>query len=365
MSVSSASHGRKLTFEDTGLASLTVAMVRAAALTRFPDVVRAVGGDPDTLLTAVGIDPSHVGRADVFIRLGDAVRVVEVAAETTATADFGLRLAAVQGIDILGPVGVAARTSGTVAEALQIFARFIGAHSPGLRLTITDQQRSGSSLIEYQILDADVPASPQHAELALGVILRVLRHLLGELYRPLRAHLPHHPLSPEGEYRELFGCEIRFGSLSTGLVVRNVDMGRPLRGDEQAHRALVEYLQTIVGDDATTMRSVQTLVRTLLPGGQISLDVVARQMNMHPKALQRRLRAEGSTFFDVVDAVRRDTAHRLLRDTRITTAHLARELGYAEQSVLTRSCHRWFGAGPAAYRRRLSDVNPDRAVRRG
>jgi AraC-like DNA-binding protein len=31
------------------------------------------------------------------------------------------------------------------------------------------------------------------------------------------------------------------------------------------------------------------------------------------------------------------------------------ELGYSEQTVLTRSCHRWFGEGPAAYRRRLRD----------
>ena len=32
---------------------------------------------------------------------------------------------------------------------------------------------------------------------------------------------------------------------------------------------------------------------------------------------------------------------RYLRDTHITLSHLARELGYAEQSVLTHSCRRW------------------------
>ena len=34
----------------------------------------------------------------------------------------------------------------------------------------------------------------------------------------------------------------------------------------------------------------------------------------------------------------------------MTLAHLARELGYAEQSVLSRSCQRWYGASPAALR---------------
>jgi AraC-like DNA-binding protein len=65
------------------------------------------------------------------------------------------------------------------------------------------------------------------------------------------------------------------------------------------------------------------------------------------------LASEGTTFAETLDRLRRDTAERLLRDTRITMAHLARELGYAEQTVLTRSCHRWFGEGPAAHRKTL------------
>ena len=34
-------------------------------------------------------------------------------------------------------------------------------------------------------------------------------------------------------------------------------------------------------------------------------------------------------------------------------SHFTRELGYAEQSVLTRSWRRWFDCGPVAYRRRI------------
>jgi AraC-like DNA-binding protein len=48
--------------------------------------------------------------------------------------------------------------------------------------------------------------------------------------------------------------------------------------------------------------------------------------------------------------VRRETAEHYLRDTDIGLLHLTRELGYAEQSVLSRSCRRWFGCGPSSYR---------------
>lgn len=334
-----------------------MAVVRATALSSYPAVVREAGGDPDQFLTRLGIEPAVAGRPDVFIPLSSAVLALQTAAELTYTPDLGRRLATRQGIEILGPVGVAARTAETVAEALRIFEKFLGAYSPGLCLRMVDLDGSGRSFIEYRILDPSVTASPQHAELALGVILQVLRHLLGDLYRPLRAHLTHEPLDTPARYLEFFGCRTEFGQLATGLTVRSADLSRPLHNDALAHRAVVDYLETVVGGEAATRASVRTLVGRILPSGKVNLEIVAGEMNLHPKTLQRRLAAEGATFAEIVDTIRRDTAHCLLRDTRITMAHLARELGYAEQTVLTRSCHRWFGEGPAAHRRRLQSGN--------
>jgi AraC-like DNA-binding protein len=78
------------------------------------------------------------------------------------------------------------------------------------------------------------------------------------------------------------------------------------------------------------------------------------ELGLHPKALHHRLAIEGTTFGALVDNVWTEAAERYLRDTDISLSHLARELGYAEQSVLTRSCRRWFGTGPAGYRRAVA-----------
>ena len=99
--------------------------------------------------------------------------------------------------------------------------------------------------------------------------------------------------------------------------------------------------------------SVRAVVRHLLPTGAASLEVIARQFQLHPKALQRRLAAEGTTFAALTDQIRQATAERYLRDTDITLQHLAREIGYAEQSELSRSFRRWSGGAPTAYRKAL------------
>jgi AraC-like DNA-binding protein len=182
----------------------------------------------------------------------------------------------------------------------------------------------------------------------------VFRLLMGADYVPLKVHLPHDPLTPRADYVRYFGCTPEFASRAAGFTVRTADLSRPLRRDDVAHRAVVDYLNGITPRNARIVESVRIIVRQLLPTGAATLDVVAGQFNLHPKTLQRRLAEEDTTFAALVDQVRRDAADRYLRDTAISLTHLARELGYAEQSVLTRSCKRWFGAGPAAYRNRLS-----------
>ncbi|HUO40813.1 MAG TPA: AraC family transcriptional regulator, partial [Mycobacterium sp.] len=322
--------------------------------------VAELGSDPARLLRRAGLRAADVGEYDAFVPLVGVVRAVESAAEATATADFGRRLALRQGIEILGPVGVAARISATAAAAMTIFTTFMAAYSPALSVRLDPvPDRPERSFLEFQILIPRLPPHAQSLELSLGVSLKVLRLLVGARYIPLSVHLPHQPLTPAAEYRSYFGCRPRFGQPAAGFTIRSADLNCALNHDESAHRAVVDYLSTLIGPTRPDMTyAVRTIARRLLPTGAAKLEVIAAQFNMHPKTLQRRLIEEGATFSALLDEVRRDTAEHYLRDTDIGLSHLTSELGYAEQSVLTRSCQRWFGTGPAAFRRAVASRSP-------
>ncbi|WP_156686623.1 AraC family transcriptional regulator [Mycobacterium sp. Marseille-P9652] len=332
-----------------------MSVVRGTALTDYPDLVTELGGDPTRLLRRAGIRRQDIGEYEVFISLPRAIRAIESAADETRVPDFGRRLALRQGIEILGPVGVAARTAATAGDALGIFGTFMAAYSPAIVAHVAPMSdRPERSFLEIRYLLRPMPPSTQSMELSLGVALKVLRLLLGGHYCPLSVHLPHQPVTPTAAYREYFGCNARFSEPAAGFTLRSADLAAPLQHDELAHRAVVEYLSTLIGRrDPDMSQSVRTIARQLLPTGAAKLDVIAAQFNVHPKTLQRRLADEGTTFFALVDDLRRDTAEHYLRDTDIDLSHLTRELGYTEQSVLTRSCKRWFGTGPSAYRRAL------------
>jgi AraC-like DNA-binding protein len=336
-----------------------MSVVRGTSLSNYPRLVTELGGDPDNLLRAAGIRPQDVDNYDVALSFRAVLQAIESAAVTTATPDFGRRLAQRQGIEIIGPVGAAARTAATVADALAVFSTFMSAYTPAIGISMVPLDNRERSFLKFELLLDRVPPCPQSIELCLGVSLGVMRFLLGPGYAPLSVHLPHDPLTPVDDYLEYFGCRAYFAERTTGFTIRTTDLQKPLHRDDVAHRALVEYLNSVTTHEAGLAQSIPSIVRQLLPTGLATLDVIADQFNLHPKTLQRRLAGEGITFAALVDQVRKEVAGRYLRDTQISLSQLTREIGYAEQSVLTRSCRRWFGCSPTDYRKRLQLIPAD------
>lgn len=326
-------------------------LVRGSSLTGFVPLVTTNGGDPDVLLAIAGVDLADAGCDDRFIPLRSAIAAVETAATLLDVPDFGRQLGRRQSIDILGPVAVAARTAVTVAEALDVLVTHMDSHSPGISARMTAHIDPELRRFEYGFLLRPVPPQAQALELALGLTLQVLRLFLGAGYRPVAVHIPHPPLTADSEYREFFGCPPLFNEPVAGFTLRASDLQRPLNHDPLAHRVALAYLSDTHGRRAPDVAdTVGSIIRQLLPTGELSAEAVARQFDVHVKTLQRRLVAEGTNYAELVDGARRELAHRLLTGTDLPVSQVSRRLGYAEHSVFTRACKRWFGVTPTAYR---------------
>lgn len=331
-----------------------MALIRGTALLGYPELVEELGADPLPLLGAAGIPPASVGNAEAYVSYLSVIAAVESAARETGTLDFGLRLASRQGIDILGPVGVAARTAPTVGAALESISRYLPVYSPAVAATLTATDDARFARVEFRVDLPNLPDSRQNMELSLGVTLRVIQTLAGPDFAPVTVHLPHDPLSPPAHYRRYFGCRASFAQPFAGFLLRSAALNRPVHpsANTAVHETLRAYLETVAPQGATsTTGMVRLLVRQLLPTGALELAVVAQHMSMHPRTLQRRLARDSTSFDQIVEQIRRERALYLLRDTEMPMAQLASALGYSEQSVLTRACQRWFGRTPSQQRR--------------
>ncbi|RQW61102.1 helix-turn-helix transcriptional regulator [Vibrio viridaestus] len=68
--------------------------------------------------------------------------------------------------------------------------------------------------------------------------------------------------------------------------------------------------------------------------------------------IQRKLRAEGITFRQLVERVRCDMAKQYLQQSHIPITEMGLMLGYSETSAFSRAFRRWFGISPSRFRQR-------------
>ena len=81
-----------------------------------------------------------------------------------------------------------------------------------------------------------------------------------------------------------------------------------------------------------------------------SIDLVAKQLAIAPRTLQRRLATEGFSYQQVVDLERREAAERLLVDASLAVGEIGYLLGFSEPSAFHRAFKRWHQMTPLEYR---------------
>lgn len=341
-----------MTSDDNFLTLDDMSLIRGTSLQGFVELTEELGVDPDPLLRAAHLPRAAIGDHDSFIGYRGVVAVLESAARATGADDFGRRLAQRQGLDILGPLGVAARTAATVGDALAAIEQYLNVYGPAIAVSVT-VSAGRTAGFEWRLVDPRPPPHRQAAELGLGVSIRVFQLLAGDDFRPLSVELRHGAPAHDAGHSDYFGCPVRFGAASYGFRFRRSVLDRPLSADHSVHAVVRDYLASIaLPTPAVTTDPVVRLVRRMLPAGGPDLGLVAEQLALHPRTLQRQLAAQGTNFATLVDDVRREEAERYLRETTMPLAQLSGVLGFSEQSALSRACRRWFGASPSEVRRR-------------
>jgi len=152
-----------------------------------------------------------------------------------------------------------------------------------------------------------------------------------------------------------YGCPVEARAASNYILMPHEAWQLPLRRrDPQLRGVLEQHPSATAADgsaDTDVVSDVRRALATRVSGGDTRIDIVARDLAMAPRTLQRKLAEAGATYHSLVEAARKAAAARHLVDRQFSICEVAYLLGYSEPAAFHRAFKRWHGTTPQAFRR--------------
>ncbi|UUY10191.1 AraC family transcriptional regulator [Pseudomonas sp. J452] len=304
---------------------------------------------PDDLL-ALGLAPEPALDLETRIPVAWLVRLWQLALRRGAPADLGLLLGQRRGLQTRGPVANLAALSATLGEALELFCR----HSPVMSEceSLRVERQAGRVRIVF-LFSAPLAGLPPVCEYSLSSALCWARQMSGVRLLPLAVGLRHAALAGPANYRQVFGCAVRFGEAQDYIEMAEADMQLPMVGDNAYLKGLLQQrvssMQAQLPIHSSLRRQVLRLIEQGLVSGEFSVAAVAERLQISRQTLHRHLREEDCCFSELLAQVRRQQALQRLAQPGCRVEALSRELGFSEPSAFYKAFKGWFGQSPKAY----------------
>jgi AraC-like DNA-binding protein len=96
---------------------------------------------------------------------------------------------------------------------------------------------------------------------------------------------------------------------------------------------------------------VQEVVVNYFVHGEPDREIVASELNLSPRTLQRRLKEQNSSVKRTVDSTRHQLSISYLEQKHLSVKEVAYSLGFNDPSNFSRAFRRWEGITPKEYRK--------------
>lgn len=329
----------------------------AAGLVRgFVDFAEGRGAARARMLAALGSAAEQLSDPDARVPLASYRAAIRAAAEASGDPAILLRYSYGTRLQEVSIVGLIVHSCASMAESMAQLNRYsrlmveVDVMPEGPRFEV-EAGAGGLWLIDRR---PDPDRFPDLTESGFARFIGEFRREFGvPMARELR--MTHSEPAHGALIREILDVPVTFGADRNAMLMDPEWLAIEYdEGDRSyvfgifAERA--DRLMEDLTRDATVRGRVEAHLLPLLHRGEVPMEEVASALGLSRQTLYRRLRSEGVTYAQVLDALRRRMAEDYLRTRKLAVGQVAYLVGFSETSSFVRAFRRWTGVAPGTWR---------------
>jgi len=325
--------------------------IRSSVLSGYADLAQSVGLDPARMVLDVGLPSRCLGERDLMLPAQAICELLELSAERSGLASFGLALAKRRRLSQLGTLGLFLRDQPTAGRAFMALIDRTHLHNEAVSFSLTKRAQFSDAVMETRV--GSNMRTRQFCEFVLGAMHIIARQIFGPSDRDAHICFRHSPLADKAEYVRFFGIAPIFDYDFNGFIYKTELFERinPLADPEFAEytRGLID--QKPVPALLSYVDKVRRVATLLIPKGQCGADQIAAYLGVDRRTVHRQLARENETVSGVVDALRRELAVTYVLESDRSIAEIAPLLGFRSSSAFINWYRRTMGETPMQHRR--------------
>jgi AraC-like DNA-binding protein len=320
------------------------------------DALESYRIDAEAVFQEAGLDAELLRDPNSRYKTRSMARLWAAAQEASGDPCFGLTVAEQWRPTSWHGLGFAWLASGTVDEALRRLVRYSAVLSTAADFSLVETETSLDLVLGVQPGAAAEVNAIATGAVAANVV-HMCRYIAGADFAPRQVALPYDIDGCRQRFREFFRAPVAYDTTELVISMDPVAVHEPL---STANAELAYVNEKVVRDYLAQLSGTPTVMRVRarlidgLSSGPVPAAVIANELNMSPRTLQRKLQEEGTSYSEVLSETRQTFALRLIQDRELSLSDITYLLGFSEVSSFSRSFKSWTGKSPRDWRRESS-----------
>lgn len=316
-------------------------------------IAERMGGSRDLILSNAGVSAGEISDPAGSVSIEMERRLWKAMKEVTSREDIGLQCGLHFPVQSMGMIGYVMMNASSIKKAMEHFCRFqrMVGDSMGMRL----EEKHNYTICHIDLWSSWHEELRYTTDVFIAATMSWIQANSSSQPLPLRVGFHYRrPVNAEVYTRTFSPASVEFGCDTSFLIYESDELeSQIISSNRELFGYFYNQLETLYDEyeGRNTVRwKVKQLILEQMLGEPPGVEIIASQLLMSVRSLQKVLKAENTSFSKLLQEVRKEVASDHLEKGELSISEIAYLLGFSDVAVFSRNFKKWAGINPSEFK---------------